>query len=83
MDKPRRDFHPGYVKRPYGCHRIPFTVELWNCWLARLNEEPAESLVQGIQQMRDMLEMRQRTELIDEVLELRSLLEHCVNGTYP
>lgn len=88
MDKPKRDFHPGYVKRPYGCHNVPFTVEMWNGWLARFNEEPAESLVQGIQQMRAMLEQRHRTELVDEVIELRTqvkILEMYkrMNGTGP
>lgn len=95
MDKPKRDFHPGYAKRPNGCHHAPFTWKMWQRWLARLNEEPDESLVQGIQQMRAMLEQRHRVELVDEVIELRARipqleaeigqleadLNHCVEGT--
>jgi hypothetical protein len=51
----KRNFHPGWAKRPSGCHHKPFTRELWTSWLAELNREPAPELTDGLSEMRHRL----------------------------
>lgn len=62
MDKSKRDFHPGWAKRPNGCHHTPFTVKLWQRWLEELNRRPVERYSRGIEQMRALLAFREPKE---------------------
>lgn len=39
-------------------HHTPFSRALWDKWLARLNAAPEPALIAGIQEMRELLQMR-------------------------
>lgn len=46
------------MRKPNGCHRAPFTREIWDRWLARLNAAPDPRLTKGIAEMRALLQTR-------------------------
>jgi len=54
------------MKGILGYHRKPFTIEQWNRWLDDLNRKPHPELVQGIKDMRWLLQNRCMGVVMDD-----------------